>query len=150
MAGKTWAFGSSRNERDAHPCGMCSSILDGLNGNARHIDQRVNFVAVARSPIERILAFARPRGWNSLRLLSSANNTYNADYFGETSEGDQYPMANVFMREGDVIRHFWGTDMLYADLDRQPRHMDLMWPLWNLLDTTPEGRGRDWYPPLNV
>ena len=133
-----------------NPCVMCSSILDGLNGNARHIAQRVNFVAVARSPIERIMAFAKPRGWNSLRLLSSANNTYNGDYFGETSDGDQYPMANVFVRRGDVIQHFWGTDMLYTDLDRQPRHMDLMWPLWNLLDTTPEGRGRDWYPPLNV
>ena len=132
------------------PCVMCSSILDGLNGNARQIAQRVNFVAVARSPIERIMAFAKPRGWNSLRLLSSAKNSYNADYFGETSAGDQYPMANVFIREGDVIQHFWGTDMLYEDLGRQPRHMDLMWPLWNLLDTTPEGRGQDWYPPLNV
>ncbi|HEV8487417.1 MAG TPA: DUF899 family protein [Blastocatellia bacterium] len=133
-----------------NPCVMCSSILDGLNGNARHITQRVNLAVVARSPIERILAFAKPRGWNSLRLLSSAKNSYNADYFGETAEGDQYPMANVFVRKGDLINHFWGTDMLYADLDREPRHMDLMWPLWNVLDTTPEGRGQDWYPPLNA
>jgi predicted dithiol-disulfide oxidoreductase (DUF899 family) len=133
-----------------NPCVMCSSILDALNGNARHISQRVNLVAVARSPIERIMAFAKPRGWNSLRLLSSAKNSYNADYFGETSGGDQYPMGNVFVRDGEIIRHFWGTDMLYADLGRQPRHMDLMWPLWNLFDTTPEGRGQDWYPPLNV
>lgn len=133
-----------------NPCVMCSSILDGLNGNARQIAERVSLVVVARSPIERIMAFAKPRGWNSLRLLSSAKNSYNADYFGETAGGDQYPMANVFVRKGEAIHHFWGTDMLYAELDRQPRHMDLMWPLWNVLDTTPEGRGHDWYPPLNV
>ena len=133
-----------------HPCVMCSSIVDGLNGNARHIRDRINFVVVARSPIERIMSFARPRGWNSVRLLSSANNTYNADYFGETAAGDQYPMANVFIRKDGSISHFWGTEMLYSDFQgEEPRHMDLMWPLWNVFDTTPEGRGTDWHPSLN-
>ena len=23
------------------------------------------------------------------------------------------------------------------------------WPLWNALDLTPEGRGKDWYPKLD-
>src|SRR5438309_5241901 len=54
------------------PCPMCSSILDGLNGNARHIEQRINLAGVGRSPIERSTAFPRPRGRNSRRLLSSA------------------------------------------------------------------------------
>ena len=134
----------------ANPCPMCSSIVDGLNGNAPQITQRINLAVVARSPIERIVAFARPRGWNSVRLLSSANNTYHEDYFGETAEGDQYPMANVFVSEDGVIRHFWGTEMLYSILPGDPRHMDLMWPLWNVLDTTPEGRGSKWYPLLNA
>jgi predicted dithiol-disulfide oxidoreductase (DUF899 family) len=96
------------------------------------------------------MEFAGPRGWNRVRLLSSTNNTYNADYFGENAEGDQYPMANVFVRKNGSINHFWGTEMLYNDIERQqPRHMDLMWPLWNVFDTTPEGRGTDWYPSLN-
>jgi len=133
-----------------HPCVMCSSIVDALNGNARHIRDRINFAVVARSPIGRIMSFARPRGWNSVRLLSSANNTYNADYFGETAAGDQYPMANVFVRKNCSINHFWGTEMLYSDFQgAEPRHMDLMWPLWNVFDTTPEGRGTDWHPSLN-
>jgi len=133
-----------------HPCVMCSSIVDGLNGNARHISERINLAVVARSPIERIMEFARHRGWNRVRLLSSANNTYNADYFGETAAGDQYPMANVFVRKDGSINHFWGTEMLYNGTNGQdPRHMDLMWPLWNVFDTTPEGRGTDWYPSLN-
>jgi predicted dithiol-disulfide oxidoreductase (DUF899 family) len=133
-----------------NPCPMCSSFLDGLNGNARHIAQRINFAVVARSPIQRIMAFAKARGWNALRLLSSAKNSYNPDYLAESADGDQYPMANVFVRGDGSIHHFWGTEMLYADVDGSPRHVDLMWPLWNVLDTTPEGRGSDWNPPLNV
>ena len=141
----SWMYGPAM----AQPCPMCASIIDGLNGNARDITQRINLVVVARSPIERIMAFAKGRGWTSLRLLSSARNSYNADYFGETSAGDQYPMANVFVRRDGSISHFWGTEMLYTNVEGDPRHMDLMWPLWNILDTTPEGRG-DWYPPLNA
>jgi predicted dithiol-disulfide oxidoreductase (DUF899 family) len=141
----SWMYGPKM----PNPCPMCSSIIDGLNGNARHLAERINLAVVARSPIERMMAFAKARGWNSLRLLSSAKNTYNTDYFGETADGDQYPMANVFVRRDGSIHHSWGTEMLYAKLDGDPRHMDLMWPLWNVLDTTPEGRG-DWYPPLNI
>jgi predicted dithiol-disulfide oxidoreductase (DUF899 family) len=40
------------------------------------------------------------------------------------------------------------SPFLYADVDGQPRHVDSMWPLWNVFDTTPEGRGTDWYPSL--
>ena len=141
----SWMFGPAM----ANPCPMCSSIIDGLNGNARHIAQRLNLVVVARSPIERITAFAKDRGWGSVRLLSSGKNRYNTDYFGEPATGDQNPMANVFVRRNGSIHHSWGTELLYAQLDGDPRHMDLMWPLWNVLDTTPEGRG-DWYPPLRV
>jgi predicted dithiol-disulfide oxidoreductase (DUF899 family) len=56
----------------------------------------------------------------------------------------------VFVRQADSIHHFWGSEMLYSKLDGDPRHIDMMWPLWNVLDTTPEGRGSDWYPPLNA
>lgn len=128
------------------PCVMCSSMLDALNGNARQISERINLAIVARSPIERIVAFAKKRGWHNLTILSSANNTFQRDYFGETEGGDQLPMANVFVKEDKLVRHFWGSEMLYAGLDGQPRHVDLLWPLWNAFDLTPEGRGTDWYP----
>lgn len=131
-----------------NPCPMCSSIIDGLNGNAPQITERINLAIVARSPIDRIMDFAKRRGWNALRLLSSANNSYNADYYGETAGGDQYPMANVFVRRNGSIHHFWGSELLYAGLEGDPRHMDMMWPLWNVLDATPEGRGSNWYPKL--
>ena len=130
-------------------CPMCSSFLDGLNGNAPHIMQRINLAVVARSPIQRIAKFANARGWNRLRMLSSARNSYNVDYFGESANGEQDTMANVFVRRDGRIYHFWGTEKQCLTPQSDPCHMDTMWPLWNVLDTTPEGRG-DWYPPLNL
>src|SRR5256886_6624394 len=73
------------------PCPSCTSFLDAFDGAALHITQRVNLAIVAKAPLPRILAHARGRGWRWLRLLSSANNTYNHDYFGETAEGTQTP-----------------------------------------------------------
>jgi predicted dithiol-disulfide oxidoreductase (DUF899 family) len=130
-------------------CPMCTSMLDGLDGSARHIAQRTNLVVIAKSPLERILGFARERGWRNLRLLSSAGNSYNRDYHGEDAEGRQWPMLNVF-RKTDRIRHIWGSEMLDAQEEpgQNARHVDLLWPLWNVLDLTPQGRGTDWYPKL--
>lgn len=132
------------------PCPMCTSILDGLQGNAQHIAQRASLMVIAKSPIERILAFARARGWSRLRLVSSHDNSYNRDYHAETADGAQMPMLNVFRKDGGTIRHFYGTELLYAkeEAGQNARHVDLIWPLWNVLDLTPEGRGSDWYPKL--
>jgi len=133
----------------ARPCPMCSSMLDGLNGNARHIGERAGLVVIAKSPLERIQEFARARGWSNLRLLSSALNNYNRDYHAEDEEGAQWPMVNVFLRRKGGIRHFWGSELMFAKAERgqDPRHEDIIWPLWNALDLTPEGRGK-WYPGL--
>lgn len=130
-------------------CPMCSSFLDGLNGNAAHITQRINLVVVARSPIQRIAKFTQARGWKNLRILSSARNSYNIDYFGESVDGAQDTMANIFVKRDGKIFHFWGTEKQYLTPQSDPCHMDTMWPLWNVLDTTPEGRGA-WYPPLSL
>jgi predicted dithiol-disulfide oxidoreductase (DUF899 family) len=132
------------------PCPMCTSMLDGLDGQAPHVTQRVNLAVVARSPIERIRAFTRERGWRNLRLLSSAGNTYNRDYHGETEDGAQMPMMNVFTRRKGRIYHTWSSEMLFVPPDRgqDGRHVDSIWPLWNVLDLTPEGRGKTWYPKL--
>ena len=133
------------------PCPMCTSMLDALEGNAAHISQRVNLVVVAKSPLPRILAFAQERGWRRLRLLSSAGNNYNRDYFGEREDGRQWPALNVFRRRGGAIHHFWGSELMFVpgEKGQEPRHVDFMWPLWNLFDLAPEGRGRDWHPKLS-
>ncbi len=128
------------------PCPSCTALLDQLDGAAEHVGQHVNLAVIAKAPLLRVLAFARERGWRRLRLLSSADNTYNADYFAETPDGVQRPMLTVFHRDGDVIRHFWSSELLYARSDpgQEPRHVGTLEPLWNLFDLTPDGRPVDW------
>jgi predicted dithiol-disulfide oxidoreductase (DUF899 family) len=146
-----YSFMFPRALDDERPCPSCTSMLDTLDGATEHITQRVNFAVVAKAPLPRILAHAQKRGWRRLRLLSSASNTYNRDYFGETAEGAQMPMLNVFRRDGEAIRHFWGSELLYAPTEpgQDQRHTDSIDPQWNLFDFTPEGRGTDWYPELS-
>jgi predicted dithiol-disulfide oxidoreductase (DUF899 family) len=133
------------------PCPSCTALLDQLDGAAEHARQHVNFVVVAKTSLPRLLTFAEERGWSRLRLLSSAANSYNRDYHGETAEGFQRPMLNVFHRDQDAIRHFWASELLYAptDGDQDPRHAGTIEPLWNLFDLTPEGRPTDWYEQLS-
>jgi predicted dithiol-disulfide oxidoreductase (DUF899 family) len=128
------------------PCPSCAALLDQLDGAAEHLAQRLDFVVLAKSPLEWLLAFAEERGWRRLRLLSSAGTTYNRDYHAETPDGDQRPMLNVFHRDGATIRHFWGSELLYAPSDpgQEPRHVGALEPLWNLFDYTREGRPDDW------
>ena len=60
-------------------------------------------------------------------------------------------MLNVFHRAGSVIRHFWGSEMLYAPTDpgQDPRHAGTIEPVWNIFDLVPDGRGGDWNEQLD-
>jgi predicted dithiol-disulfide oxidoreductase (DUF899 family) len=128
------------------PCPSCVALLDQLDGASEHAGQRLNLRIVAKTPLPRLLTFAEERGWRRLRLLSAAGNTYNRDYLAETANGAQRPMLNVFHRDGDTIRHFWGSELFYAPTDpgQDPRHVGTLEPVWNLFDLIPEGRGEDW------
>jgi predicted dithiol-disulfide oxidoreductase (DUF899 family) len=128
---------------DQTPCPSCTSMLDSLDGAAHHLTRQVNLAVIARSDPQRVGDFAQDRGWRHLQLLSSRNNTFNRDYQGETAEGDQMPILNVFVRDGAVIRHSWATELMWAPRDEgeHPRHVDSIWPLWNVLDLIPGGRG---------
>lgn len=130
------------------PCPACTSILDSFNGIAPHVMDRVNFAVVAKAPIQKVTSWGSNRGWRNLRLLSSANNTYNTDYFAENEDSGQVPAINVFNKTESGIYHFYNTELLYAPAEdgQHPRHADPVWPLWNLFDLTPEGRGIDWGP----
>jgi predicted dithiol-disulfide oxidoreductase (DUF899 family) len=132
------------------PCPSCVSLLDQLDGMVEHASQIMNFAVAAKSPLDRLQTWKRERGWRRLRLLSSAGNSYNPDYLAETPEGAQRPMLNVFHRDGDTIRHFWGSELFYApgDAGQDPRHVGTLEPLWNLFDLTPDGRP-NWDEQLN-
>ena len=133
---------------DELPCPSCSSIVDGLDGSTPHIRDKVNFVVVTKAPIEKTLKWAEKRQWQNVRLLSSFSNTYNRDYFGENVKGGQTPILNVFTKTPDGIFHTYATELLFAPSDpgQNARHVDIIWPVWNMFDFTPEGRGKDWYP----
>jgi predicted dithiol-disulfide oxidoreductase (DUF899 family) len=135
----------------AAACPLCTSFLDSLDRTAPHATQRLNLAVVARSPLQRIRAHARERGWRNLRLLSSAGNRFNQDYFGESADESQNPLMHVFVRRGATVHHSYTTELLFAPTEpgQNPRHIDPMWPLWNLFDLTPEGRGEGWYPKLS-
>lgn len=155
-------FGPER----AEPCPGCTHFLDGLDGAALHIGQRINLVVVAKSPFKRLQDLAKQRGWKNLRMLSTAGNNYDRDYFGDSTAlsegvrqqqefkpGEEWdmPMLNVFRRDDEgKIRHFWASELLYAPPEpgQEYRHNDLMDPLWNMFDVTPEGRG-DFQPKVN-
>jgi predicted dithiol-disulfide oxidoreductase (DUF899 family) len=132
------------------PCPSCTALLDQLDGAAEHAGQQVNLAVVAKTALPRLLTFAEERGWRRLRTVSSATNSYNRDYHAETPEGAQLPMLNVFHRDGDTIRHFWGSELFYAPADpgQDPRHVGTLEPLWNLFDLTRAGRPADWYERL--
>ncbi len=129
------------------PCPACTSIQDGLNGSAPHIRNRVNYVVIAKAPIKDIMRWAKQRGWKNLRILSSAKNNYNQDYLAEDEKGNQNPVINVFEKTPKGIFHFWNTELFYvpAEKGQDMRHVDLVWPIWNMFDLTPEGMG-DWGP----
>jgi len=127
------------------PCPSCTSILDSLDGAAPHLAAKLSLVVVAKSDPDRIRHFAEERGWRHLRLLSSRDNTYNRDYHAEAPGGEQSPILNVFTRDGGGFRHRWATELMFAPREEgeEPRHVDSIWPIWNVLDLTPGGRGTD-------
>jgi predicted dithiol-disulfide oxidoreductase (DUF899 family) len=132
------------------PCPSCTAFIDELDGAEPHVAVHANLVVVAKAPIDRVATFGRERGWRNIRLLSSGGNSFARDYGGEV-DGQQMPMMNVFTREGDVIRHFWGSEMLYASTDpnQDPRHVGTIETAWNLFDLMPAGRGVDWQEQLD-
>jgi predicted dithiol-disulfide oxidoreductase (DUF899 family) len=132
------------------PCPMCTSLLSALDGEMPDILQRVAFAVIATSPIERLVAFKKERGWRYLKLYSVVGQEFIRDYVGHDADADDTPAYNVFTRRDGTIRHFWGGEIFLTkpDPEQDPRGAPDLMPIWNILDTTPEGRGKDWYPEL--
>jgi predicted dithiol-disulfide oxidoreductase (DUF899 family) len=139
-----WMYGPQR----ARPCPMCTNFLGGANGNARDIEQRAAFKILGRSSVERQRAFALERGWRDLTFVQTVGDDYANDLGLLDDEGNESPAFVVFQKDGDDVRVFYSAEMPMeaADPGQDPRTGPDLAPLWNILDLTPEGRGRDWYP----
>ena len=144
----SYMFGPQRER----PCPMCTNLLGPWDANAADIGQKVSLVVVARSPIGKLTAWKGERGWKNLRLYSDLNDAYSHDYFGVLPDGSEIPSLNVFTRRDGTIRHFWSAEMTgeTADPGQDARGTPVSYaPLWNMLDTVPEGREPGWYPSLD-
>jgi len=128
-------------KKQSKPCPMCTAWVDGFNGVAHHLAQNVDVAIVAAADLPALRAFARDRGWNRLRLLSAAENTFKFDLGSENREGSQDSMVSVFTRDADgTVRHFYSGHPWLAE-DVKERGIDELTPIWNVLDLTPQGRG---------
>jgi predicted dithiol-disulfide oxidoreductase (DUF899 family) len=132
------------SDKDDEPCGMCGLFVDSLNGVALHLDQLVNFAVVAKGHTEKLDAYAQKRGWKNIKLLSSLNNTFNKDLKVEypiyAPETYSMPGISVFKKdEAGKVRHFYSQGPHFEPFTQ--RGLDLLEPLYNVLDLVPEGRG---------
>jgi predicted dithiol-disulfide oxidoreductase (DUF899 family) len=141
----SFMYGPKREQ----PCPMCTSLLSAWDGEAADVEQRIALVVIARSPVDRLVAFKKARGWRHLRLYADVSGDYTRDYVS-AADAD-IPAFNVFTRRDGAIRHFWSGEMgmSTADPGQDPRGAPDLMPLWTILDSTPEGRGSDWYPKLS-
>jgi predicted dithiol-disulfide oxidoreductase (DUF899 family) len=145
LAVYSYMYGPKRER----PCPMCTSLMAAWDGESLDVEQRIALVMVARSPIERLLAVKKERGWQHLRLYSDMDGDFTRDYV--SAEDADIPAFNIFTRRDGSVRHFWSGEMgaTTADPGQDPRGAPDLMPLWTILDSTPEGRGAEWYPSLN-
>jgi predicted dithiol-disulfide oxidoreductase (DUF899 family) len=142
-----WMFGPQRER----PCPMCTNWLGAVNGNAADIKQRVALKVLGRSPVPRQLAFAQERGWRDLDFVQTIGDDYAKDIGSLKSDGSEWAAITVFKRDADKVRLFWAAEMApgMADPGQDPRLAPDVASLWSILDLTPDGRGKDWYPKLS-
>ena len=135
-------------KKQTSACPMCTAWIDGYNGIAHHLAQNVDFAIVAAADPVTLRTYARNRGWNKLRLLSAGESTFKYDLGSEDREGNQDSTISVFTRDADgTLRHFYsGHPWLAADI--KERGIDELSPIWNVMDLTPQGRGK-WYASLD-
>ena len=129
-------------------CPMCTMWIDAFNGIAPHLAQNADLAIVAAAEPAALRAYALSRGWHNLRLLSAGDSTFKYDFRSEDAEGRQDSAISVFTRDAaGTLRHFYTTHP-WLDADMNERGIDLLQPVYSLLDLTPQGRGT-WYASLD-
>jgi predicted dithiol-disulfide oxidoreductase (DUF899 family) len=126
----SWMYGPNWDK----PCPSCTSLMDGFDRAWYSVSQDAAFAAIAKAPPQKIDAWARERGWSQIPLLSGYESPFQADYKCQGKNDDmQEPVMLCFQKRDGGIFLFWATETM-------SNHVDTVWPYWNLLDFTPEGR----------
>ncbi|QTD98987.1 DUF899 family protein [Streptomyces cyanogenus] len=135
-------------KRQTSPCPMCTLWIDGYNGIAHHLARNADLAVVAAADPPTLRQHALNRGWSRLRLLSCGDSTFKYDLGSEDEDGTQDSTVSVFTRDADgTVRHFYSAHPRMAE-DIDQRGIDLLNPVWHLLDLTPGGRG-EWFAGLD-
>jgi predicted dithiol-disulfide oxidoreductase (DUF899 family) len=133
----SWMFGPNWDK----PCPSCTSLMDGFDRSSYQVTRNAAFASIAKAQPERINAWAKERGWSQIDLLSGFESPFQKDYRCQGDSDDmQYPVMLVFTKRDGKIFHFWSTEL-------GANHVDTVWPYWNLMDFTPEGRPDRSTPP---
>jgi predicted dithiol-disulfide oxidoreductase (DUF899 family) len=126
-------------------CKHCSCLMDNIAGSLVHLTAReTSFAAISRAPIAKIESFKKRMQW-SFPWLSSFKNEFNYDYhvtldpqkgstvynFKKLDYRGELPGLSVFFGEDDLIFHSYSTFF---------RGLDMLLPMYHLLDRTPLGR----------
>jgi predicted dithiol-disulfide oxidoreductase (DUF899 family) len=116
-------------------CPGCSMFLDNIGQYTRvHLNARdVSFAVVSLAPLANLEAYRKRMQW-TVPWVSSAANTFNADFGLTTPAGEQHGLS-VFLRDGDeIFRTYFTTS----------RGLETVGTIWSLLDLTPRGRQEEW------
>jgi predicted dithiol-disulfide oxidoreductase (DUF899 family) len=129
------------------PCPSCTMWVDGFSGVAHHLRQTMNFAIIAQAGIREFREWGRERNWHSLRLVSCEGADFKTVLNYQDAEGKQRPGLSVFKLSPDgSVKHFYSCSaQMTAEI--YTRGIDMLSPVWNLLDLTPDGRGQ-WDPKL--
>ena len=131
----SWMFGPGWDK----PCMSCTSLMDGFDRSWYSVAQDAAFAAIAKAPAEKINAWAKERGWSQIPLVSGYESPFQADYKCQGENDDKQLAAMlVFKKRDGKIFLFWATE---------GNNVDTVWPYWNLMDFTPEGRPDRETPP---
>jgi predicted dithiol-disulfide oxidoreductase (DUF899 family)/uncharacterized protein YndB with AHSA1/START domain len=128
---------------DDAPCPMCTRWVDGFDALAPRVRDVVPLVVFARQSPARLAALAASRGWSI--PLYSAPQPYSREVGAEDADGGQEPLITVFRKDRSGAISLWYSQTAMFP-DGSLRGIDLLNPLWGLLDLLPAGRG-DYNPP---
>lgn len=116
-------------------CPGCSMFLDNIGQfTPVHLKARgVSLAVVSLAPLANIEAYRKRMSWPQ-RWVSSAKNSFNAD-FGLTTPDAEGHGLSVFLRDGSDIYRTYFTSQ---------RGTEALGNIWGFLEATPYGRQESW------
>jgi predicted dithiol-disulfide oxidoreductase (DUF899 family) len=123
-------------------CDGCSMVVDQLT-HINHLHARdTSFALASRAPIDRLLGYRKRMGWDELPWYSWGGGDYGVDLGLSPAkpqpeayqDGEMFGL-NAFLRDGDEVYRTYFTSW---------RGLEVIGPVWSLLDRSALGRQETW------